>query len=87
MVILLEYCLISALVLWAFGSDVETHEKDKRLSVAHTGPEDRPDITWTQWRNRVFSIMDVFHDLAPSSSLLLEDALGGNAGTSVSTPL
>ncbi|CAE7579367.1 unnamed protein product, partial [Symbiodinium microadriaticum] len=79
MAILLEYSLFSLLVLWAYGSDVDPHETSLRKSMSHINPEDRPDIEWAEWRRRVFTLMDVFHDLAPSASLVTNDALGGNS--------
>lgn len=39
-------------------------------SNSHFNPEDRPVITWGQWVRNVFNIMDLFHNLSPSSDEL-----------------
>ena len=84
MAILCEYSLFSLLVLWAFGSDVNPNETEQRKTMSHTNPDDRPDIEWAEWRTRVFALMDVFHDLAPTASLVAgqDDVLGGHPSSS-----
>ena len=87
MAILIEYSLFSLLVLWAYGSEVDPHETALRKSLSHTHPEDRPDLEWDEWRRRVFSLMDVFHDLAPSANLITNDSLGGRNDEDVRNPV